>query len=312
MSGGPSTIGLPVFEKSNIELVNALRSNFAASRDAVTSTESMSNEHEEHTAAAPVRKSKIPYTTWTSEKKGWLLVPSSDYQTVGLAEERSQYDITVKLFFLPKTSPSDWGYQVHEAMASVMEELDVSSVDLLIVSFPGVSFDADSGERLDSGLKDQGSSAADELDAMINAWREIEALKAKGVALQIGIAEFGIERLRNFLARVEYRPTVNQINVQDCCVVPESMMSFAKHESIELLTHNDCTNILPQGTVRELLGDGEKGAGVLAGPQTHNIGLHGDIRPEWVVKYTAVVRDRGVIENKGYFASAELLNETAH
>lgn len=35
-------------------------------------------------------------------------------------------------------------------------------------------------------------------------------------------------------------------------------------------------------------------------------GLRGDIEPQWVVKYTAVVRDRGVIENKGYFAMAEI------
>jgi glutamate--cysteine ligase regulatory subunit len=34
--------------------------------------------------------------------------------------------------------------------------------------------------------------------------------------------------------------------------------------------------------------------------------MKGDLTPEWVVKYTAVVRDRGVIENKGYFAAAEL------
>jgi glutamate--cysteine ligase regulatory subunit len=30
------------------------------------------------------------------------------------------------------------------------------------------------------------------------------------------------------------------------------------------------------------------------------------VEPQWVVKYTAVVKDRGVVENKGYFAVAEL------
>jgi glutamate--cysteine ligase regulatory subunit len=35
-------------------------------------------------------------------------------------------------------------------------------------------------------------------------------------------------------------------------------------------------------------------------------GLQGDVAPQWVVKYTAVVKDRGVVENKGYFAVAEL------
>jgi glutamate--cysteine ligase regulatory subunit len=90
-------------------------------------------------------------------------------------------------------------------------------------------------------------------------------------------------------------------------VVPKSLILFAKQEKIELLTHNDCTDILPRGTPRELLGPGEKGAGILASPGDSEIdGLQGDIEPQWVIKYTAVVKDRGVIENKGYFAAAEV------
>ena len=34
--------------------------------------------------------------------------------------------------------------------------------------------------------------------------------------------------------------------------------------------------------------------------------LRGEVQPLWVVRYTAVVRNRGVVENKGYFAVAEL------
>jgi glutamate--cysteine ligase regulatory subunit len=120
------------------------------------------------------------------------------------------------------------------------------------------------------------------------------------------LAEFGSERLKKFLPRTKVRPSVDQINVRDCCVVPRSLILYAKQEKIELLTHNDCTNILPPGTVRELLGSGENGAGVLAGPEEGSQGLKGEVEPQWVVKYTAVVRDRGVIENKGYFAMAEL------
>ena len=70
--------------------------------------------------------------------------------------------------------------------------------------------------------------------------------------------------------------------------------------------------MLPQGTLRELLGPPEKGVGVLASTNPMNEsekageGLIGDVEPQWVIKYTAVVRDRGVVENKGYFAAAEL------
>ncbi|KAI4174914.1 MAG: hypothetical protein LQ343_001941 [Gyalolechia ehrenbergii] len=191
-------------------------------------------------------------------------------------------------------------------MAAVLEELGVDSVDLIIVSFPGISFDAESEERGNCGSASVSASDTELLDATLEAWREVETLNSKGVALQIGVAEFGREQLQKFLPRTFRRPTVDQINVGDCHVLPESMMLFAKQENLELLTHNDCTNILPEGALRELLGHDEKGAGVLANSGSESKGLKGDVTPQWVVKYTAVDRDRGVIENKGYFASAEL------
>lgn len=177
------------------------------------------------------------------------------------------------------------------------------SVDLLIVSFPGVSFDADDEEEEDD-LEGSHTTEGEDLDAMIQTWRVLECLHSKGTVAQLGLAEFGSERLQRFLPRTNIRPSVDQINVRDCCVVPKALILYAKQEKIELLTHNDCTNILPRGTVRELLG--ERGAGVLAGPEEDSNGLKGEVEPQWVVKYTAVVRDRGVIENKGYFAAAEI------
>lgn len=63
---------------------------------------------------------------------------------------------------------------------------------------------------------------------------------------------------------------------------------YAKERGIELLTHNDCTDILPVETLEEVLvgefGICEKEAKMV---------------PQWVVKYTAVIRSRGVVENKG-------------
>ena len=92
-------------------------------------------------------------------------------------------------------------------------------------------------------------------------------------------------------------------------MVPKTLIMYAKEHNIELLTHADCTDILPPGTTRELLGPGENGAGLLAArPDAADCepGLKGDIEPQWVIKYTAVVKNRGVIENKGYLAVAQL------
>ena len=148
-------------------------------------------------------------------------------------------------------------------------------------------------------------------EEMISTWQELEALHDEGLVKQLGLAEFGSSRLKAFLPHTRIRPSVDQINVRDCCVVPKSLILYAKEQGIQLLTHNDCTNILPKGTIREILGEGEKGFGVLAGGGSSEKDaprgfLKGEVEPQWVVKYTAVITDRGVIENKGYFAMAEM------
>jgi glutamate--cysteine ligase regulatory subunit len=160
--------------------------------------------------------------------------------------------------------------------------------------------------------EDEGSShdsEASNMETIVQTWRTLESLKQQGLIDQLGVSEFGSDRLAKFLPETKIKPSVDQINVKDCCVVPKTLILYAKENNIELLTHNDCTDILPPGTTRELLGPGEKGAEVLAATANasdDDPGLKGDIEPQWVIKYTAVVKDRGVIENKGYFALAQV------
>ena len=302
MNGGPSISRRPASEKSNVELINALRSNFLASKQAFAP---VTNGFTSSNGAQPEDTSHdVPYSEWTAREDDSIFVPSIDFAQSGLAEERSQYDITAKLFFLPHTSATERCRHTQDAIGLVLRELHMPSIDLLIVSFPGVSFDADDEDEEEPDWSQDGEG--EDLTAMVETWKALENLHGKGTVKQIGLSEFGSERLKKFLPRTKVRPSVDQINVRDCCVVPKSLILYAKHEKIELLTHNDCTNILPSGTVRELLGTGEKGAGVLAEPEEASTGLKGNLEPQWVVKYTAVVRDRGVIENKGYFAMAEV------
>ena len=300
MNGGPSIIRKPTSEKSNVELINALRFNFLASQHV--------EPYHTNGTAAHTALQNIAYSdssSWTTKTDDILYIPSIDSEAAGLAEERGQYDITVKLFYLPGIPPERRCEHTCEAISLVLKELHVESIDLLIVSFPGVSFDAD--DEGEEDISEDGSNEPDELSDMLKTWKTLESLHTKGTIKQLGLAEFGSERLAKFLPNTRVKPSVDQINVKDCCVVPKSLILYAKQEKIELLTHNDCMNILPRGTIRELLGPGEKGAGILAAsPESQDGGLQGDIEPQWVIKYTAVVKDRGVIENKGYFALAEV------
>ena len=297
MSGGPSVIRKPLNQKSNVELINSLRSNFEVSQAPASTTDS---------SAGQPKPSRPNYKTWTTTAEDDIYIPS--HQPTPLREPRESYDITCKLFYLPNIPPSRRCAQTKEAISLVLKELGVPSIDLLVVSFPGVSFDADDDgeEELDSG-DDTSNEGADQMETMSATWKTIEKLYEDGVIAQLGVAEFSSDRLAKFLPETKIRPSVDQINVKDCCVVPKSLILYAKQEGIQLLTHNDTTDILPTGTTRELLGTGENGAGVLTEETSSDEeGLKGDIEPQWVIKYTAVVKDRGVIENKGYFAVAQV------
>ncbi|KAF2740248.1 hypothetical protein EJ04DRAFT_540313 [Polyplosphaeria fusca] len=305
MSGGPSVIRRPTFEKSNTELTSSLRENFTVHQQTSTSTN------------AAALSSRPSFRTWTTQEGETLFIPS--HTTNPLSEPREAYDITVKLFYLPNIPVDRRCVQTREAIKLVLGQLGMESIDLLIVSFPGISFDADDE---DSDLDDAESqpsvpasaeeggcfdseSVPEDIGTMLTTWRTLEKLHGEKMVSKLGIAEFGVQRLSKFLPQTKVKPAVDQINVRDCCVVPKPLILYAKKEGIELLTHNDCTNVLPRGTLREILGSGAKGAGILAG-EGNDERLKGNVEPQWVVKYTAVVKDRGVVESKGYFAVAEL------
>ncbi|KAL9086862.1 MAG: hypothetical protein Q9159_003950 [Coniocarpon cinnabarinum] len=303
MGSGPAAIRRSTALKSNAEFTSSLRANFATAQQSATSP----------THANGDSSQKQSYTSWTTQNDDAVFIPSVNFAKSGLAEERPQYEITVKLFFLPRNPARCRCAQTREAVKLVLQELHVSSIDLLIVSYPGISFDAEDEDdpelegAMSTGALAHGNSLED-LDSMVETWTCLEALHDEGVIDKLGVSEFGTSRLSKFLQRTRVRPLVNQINVRDCCVVPKPLILYAKEEEVELLTHNDCTNILPPGIVRELLGHSQEGAGVLAGAD-RDPGISGSIEPQWVIKYTAVVRNRGVIENKGYFAVAELVND---
>lgn len=294
MSGGPSVVRRPFFEKSNTELTSSLRGNFTNQQSSPT-------------------PSGTDYKSWTTEAHGSLYIPT--HEPSPLTEPRESYDITVKLFYLPNIPADRRCAQTREAIELVLKELGSKSIDLLIVSFPGISFDADdedsdledppSAPQSTSEGSDESEVPPEDIETMAATWKTLEKLHSEGLVSKLGIAEFGVARLEKFLEHTTVKPSVNQINVRDCCVVPKPLILYAKQQQIELLTHNDCTNILPRGTLRQILGSEANGSGILAS-ESNKAGLKGDVAPQWVVKYTAVVKDRGVVENKGYFAVAEL------
>jgi len=282
MTAGAGVIRKPTMEKSNTELVNSLRENLKASSSLPTVSPTSVNGNGNGATNGTARKRKS-VDEWTREEDGVLYIPTMVADAPKLAEEREEYDVTVKLFYLPGASTTARPAHTAEAVRLVCEELGASNLDLLIISFPSISFDADDSDPSDPA----------EVAEWVEAYRTLESLHDAGTITRLGISEFDTTRLSQFLPLTRIKPSVNQINVRDCCVVPKPLIIYAKQEGIELLTHNECTDILPAKTLRGVV---------------EEFGILDDrnLVPQWVVKYTAIIRSRGVIENKGYMAMAEL------
>ncbi|KAI1817425.1 glutamate-cysteine ligase modifier subunit [Poronia punctata] len=308
VTAGPSIIRKPGAYRSNLELTNSLRSNIEAAQEdygSIPLTNGHGNGTEPHTNGnghTVNGDSRPDIDVWTATEDDVLYVPRIEWATGGLQEDREQYEITLKLFFLPTASSAKRIEYINEALRLVKKELLVEHIDLLIVSFPGISFEGDCEWEADRINATMGNEEEE-----LTTWAVLESLHDQGKVGRLGLAEFGTDKLQRFVKNVRVRPAVNQINIKDCCSVPPPLAKLARNEGIELLTHRDCTDVLPSGTLRELLGPGPQGAGILADDKTGREGLRGDLVPEWVAKYTAFVKYRGVIENKGYFAGAELV-----
>ena len=189
MNGGPSIIRRSTSEKSNRELTNSLRANFLTSKQAFTPEPNGSSEVNGIAKGPQPTVLNHHYPPWTNKQDDTIFVPAIDFSSSGLSEERSQYDITAKLFFLPSTKTSKTCLHTREAISLVLKELHVPSIDLLIVSFQGVSFDADDDE--DEYLEDNQDLEAENLKQMVKTWQILEQLHNDGVVAQIGLAEFG-------------------------------------------------------------------------------------------------------------------------
>jgi glutamate--cysteine ligase regulatory subunit len=129
--------------------------------------------------------------------------------------------VIVKLFYLLGIPSSRLCKYTRDATDLVLKELGVESIDMPIMSYLGTSFDADDDREEEISADEDKSAHSDESqgpDAQARRWRVLESLHEQGTIGQISVSKFSSERLSKFLPEVKVRPTVDQINVKDCCV----------------------------------------------------------------------------------------------
>ncbi|KAJ4943607.1 hypothetical protein JOQ06_006106 [Pogonophryne albipinna] len=124
------------------------------------------------------------------------------------------------------------------------------------------------------------------------AWEELESLVRSQRIAAIGTSDLDKDLLEQLYTWAQVKPSSNQVNLASCCVMPPDLTAFAKEFDIQLLTHNDPKELMSAATFQEA---------VLEGKQDLSVAIW---RLEWVLRYSIIVKSRGIIKAKGYLVSA--------
>ncbi|ELV11962.1 Retinal-specific ATP-binding cassette transporter [Tupaia chinensis] len=91
----------------------------------------------------------------------------------------------------------------------------------------------------------------------------------------------------------QVKPNSNQVNLASCCVMPPDLTAFAKQFDIQLLTHNDPKELLSEASFQEALQE-----------SIPDIEAQEWV-PLWLLRYSVIVKSRGIIKSKGYILQAK-------
>lgn len=137
------------------------------------------------------------------------------------------------------------------AIDQLLGTLNVNSLDNLIVAYhPTAAATTTNGVVLSNGHANgaNGTASAKEgelsysgeaLVQLQQLWKVLERYASADKIGQLGIADLDTESLQQLYASSTVKPTIAQINLSACCVVPPSLQEFCNANEIQLLTHSD-------------------------------------------------------------------------
>lgn len=185
-------------------------------------------------------------------------------------EEREELKVSAKLFLCESNKSS-----IKDAVEMACQTLAVSQLDSVIIAPPGPP---------------EGDKPT--LSLLQPAWEELEALVRSQQIAAIGTSDLDKDLLEQLYNWAQVKPSSNQVNLASCCVMPPDLTAFAKEFDIQLLTHNDPKELMSAAAFQQALQEGTQELSVA------------DWRLEWVLRYSIIVKSRGIIKSKGYLVSA--------
>ncbi|XP_054156934.1 glutamate--cysteine ligase regulatory subunit-like [Oppia nitens] len=221
-----------------------------------------------------------------SGRTAFVADDSNQANSLLLSADRQSYRITVKLFVFDDVCCGGCGGgggtttadcpSLANGVDIVLDQLKIAAIDSLILSLPN-------------------RSTKLSLDDIKPFWSCAETFLRDGRTAQLGISDMDTNQLKQLYEWSANKPSTNHINLDACCVIPEDMSAFAKQNNIQLLTHNDPKDFLPEERFREIV------AGIVGDADD---GCH-QWRRQWIARYSIIVSGKGILQNKGYILAAK-------
>lgn len=184
-----------------------------------------------------------------------------------------------------------------EAVEKLFETLSVSYLDNLILAYHPTTGTAGSNDKNGDGdelvTKQEGViewavGSDNAVGNLKKLWTILERYAADAKIGQLGIADLDADSLRELYDASTVHPSIAQINLAACCVVPPQLQAYCNQNEIQLLTHSDPQELLPRAVLDELE-LGSYGAG-------------------WTSRYQVHIKCRGVLAAKGFIVSLDRSN----
>ncbi|XP_050440857.1 glutamate--cysteine ligase regulatory subunit [Adelges cooleyi] len=163
---------------------------------------------------------------------------------------------------------------LEDSLKNLFQELNDEVVDSVILAF---------NHGKDTLLAD-----------VLTLWAVLESYVNKQKITRIGVSDVDTNLFVSLYNNSIIKPTIVQINLNSCCVVPASLQEFTKERDVQLLTHSDSHEILPQSSLVKIF--------------RRQPDLEQNVpKLEWIIKYLTHVKCRGVLASKGYIICLKCL-----
>ncbi|XP_069497325.1 glutamate--cysteine ligase regulatory subunit [Ambystoma mexicanum] len=186
-------------------------------------------------------------------------------------EEREEMRVSAKLFITGSEFSS-----IKDAVDLACSTLGVTQLDSVIIAPPPVDDEVNLS-----------------LEHLQPYWEELEHLVKNKKIVAIGTSDLDKTLLEQLYQWAQVKPNSNQVNLASCCVMPPDLTEFAKQYDIQLLTHNDPKELLSESSLQEAIKETIEGS------------RSNEWAPLWLLRYSVIVKSRGIIKSKGYILQAK-------